>query len=114
MAFFQCNLKNSYDFGINNCIRIYSNAQNSTNGGTQSTSGAATKETCNWDYFVKIVAAPEDANVEDGFWYTADGTEIGAVIWGSFAIIQEVENDYCADILGAQYISPVGPGLGKW
>jgi hypothetical protein len=89
-------------------------SNNSQAGTWQSTSGSATKEVCNWDYFVKIVAAPEDAYAEDGIWYSADGTVIGPVIWGDFATIQEVENDSCAGIEGAQYISPVGPGLGKW
>ena len=69
---------------------------------------------CKWTYFVKIVAAPADAYLEDGIWYTADGTEIGPVIWGSFAVIQRVSNDPCAGEHGASYISPVGPGLGKW
>ena len=44
-------------------------------------------QTCKWNYFVKIVAAPEDAAVAEGVWYYAGGTEIGPVIWGSFAII---------------------------
>ena len=89
--------------------------ENPSQSGTwKSTSGAATKETCDWNYFTKIVAAPADAELVDGIWYTADGTEIGPVIWGAFATIQQVENDSCADIHGAQYISPVGPGLGKW
>jgi hypothetical protein len=69
---------------------------------------------CTWTYFVKIVAAPLDATVDDGIWYAADGTEIGAVIWGSFAIIQEVENDPCAGIHGVQYLSPDHVGLGGW
>lgn len=69
---------------------------------------------CHWNYFVKIVAAPADAYVADGFWYNADGIEIGPVIWGSFAIIQQVENDPCAGIHGMQYLSPVRPGLGNW
>ena len=30
------------------------------------------------------------------------------------AIIQQVENDPCAGLHGASYISPVGPGLGKF
>jgi len=47
-------------------------------------------EMCSWNYFVKIVAAPADATSLNGFWYTADGTEIGPVIWGSFAIIQDL------------------------
>jgi len=67
-----------------------------------------------WTYFVKIVAAPADAYVADAIWYTANGTEIGAVIWGAFAIIQQVENDPEAGIHGVQYRSPAGPGLGKW
>lgn len=71
-------------------------------------------ETCKWTYFVKIVAAPEDAQLGEGIWYAADGTEIGSVIWGEFAIIQQVDNDPCAGAHGASYISPAGPGLGKW
>lgn len=67
-----------------------------------------------WTYFVKFVAAPEDAYVDDGIWYTADGTEIGPVIWGAFATIQEVENDPGAEVHGIQYLSPAGPGFGKW
>ncbi len=62
-----------------------------------------------WTYFVKIVAAPEDAYAEGGTWYAADGTEIGPVIWGAFATIQEV---YSGE--GATYVSPSGPGLGNW
>jgi hypothetical protein len=66
-----------------------------------------------WVYFVKIVAAPGDAYVVDygdyAIWYTADGTEIGEEIWGAFAIIQQVESGE-----GATYVSPSGPGLGKW
>ncbi len=71
-------------------------------------------EICEWDYFVKIVAAPVDAYVADGVWNSAEGEEIGPVIWGQFAIIQEVENDPCAGLEGVQYKSPVGPGFGKY
>ena len=71
-------------------------------------------ETIKWNYFVKIVAAPADATLDGGVWYAADGTEIGPVIWGSFAIIQQVENDPGLGVHGAQYVSPAGPGLGKW
>jgi hypothetical protein len=71
-------------------------------------------ETCKWNYFVKIVAAPADAYADGGVWYTADGTEIGEVIWGAFAVIQEVYNDPCGGFHGAQYISPTRPGLGNW
>ncbi len=58
------------------------------------------------------MAAPADAQVADGYWYTADGVKIGEVIWGSFAIIEEVINDPCADLHGNQYHSPASPGFG--
>lgn len=62
-----------------------------------------------WTYFVKIVAAPADATSNDGFWYSADGTEIGPVIWGAFAIVQELNSG-----AGSKYVSPFGPGFGKF
>lgn len=71
-------------------------------------------ENCKWNYFVKIVAVPSDAVLADGVWYAVDGTEIGPVIWGSFAVIQQVENDSCAGLHGMQYISPNGVGFGKY
>lgn len=70
------------------------------------------EEECNFTYFVKIVAAPADAYVDNGYWYTADGVEIGEVIWGSFAVVKEVENDSCAGLHGNQYNSPASPGFG--
>ena len=69
---------------------------------------------CKWNYFVKIVAVPSDAYEENGVWYTAEGEEMGAVIWGEFATIQTVSNDPCAGEHGVQYVSPAGPGLGKY
>ena len=71
-------------------------------------------EICRWSYFTKIVAAPADATSDAGVWYAADGTEIGSVIWGDFAIIQEVSNDPCAGAHGVQYVSPDRSGLGNW
>ena len=71
-------------------------------------------EECNWMYFVKIVAAPTDAVVIGGVWYTADEMEIGPAIWGAFAIIQEIFNDPCAGDKGVIYKSPAGPGFGKY
>ena len=65
-----------------------------------------------WTYMVKIVAAPADAIVVDGFWFSADGIEIGPVIWGQFAIIQQVSNDPSNGEHGILYKSPAGPGLG--
>jgi len=70
-------------------------------------------KTCKWNYFVKIVAAPADAEAVVDIWYNADGVEIGPVIWEDFAIIQEVYNDPCAGIHGLQYISPDHAGLGN-
>jgi len=70
--------------------------------------------TCKWNYFVKIVAAPADAELTGGVWFTAGGVEIGPVIWGQFAIIQEVENDKCAGVHGMQYLSPNNAGLGSY
>ncbi len=69
---------------------------------------------CHWTYFVKIVAAPADAYLDGGVWYNAEGTEIGPVIWGAFATIQEVWNDPCAGANGLYYNSPDHPGLGGW
>ncbi len=71
-------------------------------------------KTCNWNYFVKIVAAPSDATSSGGIWYNADGVEIGTAIWGQFAIIQQVENDACGGIHGLQYLSPDHAGFGGW
>ena len=65
-----------------------------------------------WNYFVKIVAVPEDAVKTGGVWYTADGTEIGPDIWGAFAIIQQVSNDPAYDEHGLLYKSPASPGFG--
>ncbi len=69
---------------------------------------------CEWDYFVKIVAVPADAVIEDGVWYNSEGVEIGPDIWGQFAIIQEVSNDPCGGVEGVQYKSPDHAGLGNW
>lgn len=71
-------------------------------------------QTCNWDYFVKIIAVPADATLDGGLWYAADGTEIGPEIWGAFAIIQQVENDPCLGVEGIQYLSPDHAGFGGW
>ena len=69
-------------------------------------------EICDYNYFVKIVATPEDAYTDGGIWYAEDGTEIGEVIWGAFAIIQEVSYDPCAEEKGILYNSPSPTGFG--
>ncbi|MEA3313142.1 MAG: hypothetical protein U9Q18_02055 [Caldisericota bacterium] len=67
-----------------------------------------------WTYFCKIVAAPEGATAIEGVWYTSDGEEIGPVIWGAFATIQEVYIDRYGGFHGISYLSPIGPGFGKY
>lgn len=71
-------------------------------------------QTCQWEYFVKIVAAPADAYRDGDYWYNADDVEIGPVIWGDFAIIQQVYNDPCDGYHGVEYLSPDHPGFGGW
>ncbi len=71
-------------------------------------------EECKWNYFVKIVAAPADAVSSEGVWYSADGVEIGEVIWGEFAVIQEISNDECVGDHGLQYKSLLRSGVGNW
>lgn len=71
-------------------------------------------ETCKWNYFVKISAVPGSATLDAGIWYTENGAEIGPNIWGQFAITQEVYNDPCEGARGIDYLSPSGPGFGKW
>ena len=86
----------------------------SQSGIWESTSGVAAGETLKWNYFVKIIAVPSDAKQADGIWYTADDVEIGPVIWGAFAVLQRVYNDQGTGEHGIEYLSPAGPGLGKW
>ena len=64
-------------------------------------------------YFCKIVAVRSSDVLTDGIYYTSDGLEIGPAIWGQFAIIQE-EIDDPSDPDALDYVSPAGPGLGKW
>jgi len=71
-------------------------------------------KTYKWNYFTKIVAVPTDAVLVDGVWYTAGGTEIGPEIWGAFATIQSIYNDQGSGEHGIEYLSPAGPGFGKW
>ena len=72
-------------------------------------------KTCKWAYFVKIVAVPEGANKVDGIWYTANGTEIGSVIWGAYAIILQISNDPCVGEHGVlnNWEAPTGFGFYK-
>lgn len=69
---------------------------------------------CIWTYFTKIIAAPADAYQEGDYWYAADGTEIGPVLWNEFATVIEIYNDPCAGLQGPEYISPDHAGFGGW
>lgn len=71
-------------------------------------------EEFSWNYFVKIVAVPSDAVNVAGVWFDANGVEIGPVIWGEFALVQDVYNDRGAGFNGVSYHSPAGPGVGKY
>jgi hypothetical protein len=67
-----------------------------------------------WTYFAKFVAAPVDAVLSGGSWYTAQGELIGPALWGAFAIVQEIYNDPSQGAHGLLYRSAVPPGLGGW
>jgi hypothetical protein len=70
-------------------------------------------KSCRWSYFVKIIAVPTDAELLNGVWRDGSGDEIGPVIWGEFAIIQQVYNDPCGGFNGLEY-KGARPGLGGW
>jgi hypothetical protein len=71
-------------------------------------------QTCDWNYFVKIVAVPSNAVLVGGNWQTASGVVIGPSIWGEFAIVQEISNDPCAGQNGLLSKSAAGPGFGQY
>lgn len=71
-------------------------------------------ELCEWDYFTKIIAVPADATSSGGYWYAADGTQIGPVLWGQFATIQSVYNDPCGGFEGIEFLSQDHAGWGGW
>ncbi len=67
-----------------------------------------------WNYFVKIVSAPEDAHTSEGKWYLEDGTEMGTVIWTHHARILQIYNDQGTGEHGVEY-NPAGPtGFGYY
>ncbi len=102
----------------------------SDHGGTYIGSGAwltnhdvgVNEDGSTWTYFVKIIAVPADATKTEGIWYAADGTEIGPDIWGEMAVIQQVvTGDVPSEFIAydewplpGNYLSPSGPGFGKW
>ncbi len=67
-----------------------------------------------WGYFVKIVAAPLDATLNAGTWYTADGTEIGPAIWGEFAVLESVYNDTGTGDHGIEFLTEYSAGFGRF
>ena len=62
-----------------------------------------------YEYMCKIIAAPVDATKSGGYWYSADGEELGYVLWEAFFVSQEVSTDP-----DWNYDSPVRNGLGNW
>lgn len=80
--------------------RAYENGGDYIGSGAWLTNHQYPVEGDDWYYFVKIVAVPTEATLFDGNWYL-DGELIGYEIWGSFAVIQEVDENglaYKADL----------------
>lgn len=72
-------------------------------------------EDCYAEEFIKIVAVPESAYLEDGIWYDSPDMDmkIGQSIWNQFAIIQDNWYDSC-DLEGSYELKESRPGLGFW
>jgi hypothetical protein len=62
-----------------------------------------------WTHFSRIVAVPAGAQRRGDQWYRADGSPIGSVIWGGFAIEQEAGSGP-----GGIFVRPAEAGLGTW
>lgn len=75
--------------------------------------------TCRISQFTKYVAVPIGAYAEDGTYYEADGTVIGATVnpdaegFEDFAIVQFVWNDPCGGKNGVEFKAPGPIGLGN-
>ncbi len=68
---------------------------------------------CNWVLQYKIIAVPEYAYLENGFWYDVDDNEIGENFYNEWAIIQIISNDPCGGENGVKYKSPFRVGFGN-
>lgn len=68
---------------------------------------------CYFNYFAKMVAAPEGATAIDGNW-TLNGKVIGPQIWGDFAIIEQVYKNPCEGYGGILYNSLMPKGFGYY
>lgn len=66
-----------------------------------------------WTYSVKIVAVTSDDYIQGADWYTPEGVKIGPVIWGEFAVVEEILNDPSVGAHGILYKTPTDPGLGN-
>jgi hypothetical protein len=62
--------------------------------------------------FLKMVAAPVDATLLDGVWYSADGEQLGPQIYDGFALVHHVVNDPCRALSGLQFKGGI-PGFGR-
>jgi hypothetical protein len=64
-----------------------------------------------WTYFSKIMAAPEDATWTGGYWFSADGEQLGPSVWGAFVEVMNVSNDRALGDRGVTLKGP-HPGFG--
>lgn len=62
------------------------------------------EEKVSWTYYVKIIAAPENAELNGGIWYDSEGDVLGKEIWGQFIVLEEVASDFAPS-----GIPPVAP-----
>lgn len=62
-----------------------------------------------WTHFSRMVAAPGDAVLRDGLWYRPDGTPIGPVIWGGFAVAVRRGSG-----LSGVFVRPAEAAVGIW
>ncbi len=67
-----------------------------------------------WTYFSKIVAVPADAVLSGASYYTAQGELIGAALWDSFAVVEQIYNDPSHGAHGVLYKAAVPPGFGTF
>lgn len=77
-----------------------------------STKGSA--EEYKWNYFVKIVYPGDDAVLDGGIYYTAEGVEIGTAVWGAYARILQVYNDQGTGEHGVEYNPEAPTGFGYY
>ena len=69
---------------------------------------------CHWEQHYKIIALPENLTLVDGYWYDANGNEIGENFYDYWAIIQIGYNNPCGEGVEIEkYLSPFRAGFGN-